>query len=86
MTSGVVAGVFMVSVMATFAAISVLKCSWLIAVPFLFVLPNVVLLSIIFLLIMGKPPGYLRDWFESRILARRETALPFLMDLPPFDT
>ena len=85
MTSGIVAGVFMVSVMATFAAISVLKCSWMFAVPVLFVLPNVALLSVVFLLIMGKPPGYLRDWFESRILGRKEAALPQLADLPPFD-
>jgi hypothetical protein len=85
MTSGVVAGVFMVSVMATFAAISVLKCSWLFAVPVLFALPNGTLLSVIFLLIMGKPPGHLRDWFESRILERKETDLTRLAELPPFD-
>ena len=85
MTSGIVAGVFMVSVMATFAAISVLKCSWMFAVPVLFVLPNVALLAVVFLLIMGKPPGYLRDWFESRILERREAALPQLVEPPPFD-
>ena len=78
-------GVFMVSVMATFAAISVLKCSWMFAVPVLFVFPNVALLAVVFLLIMGKPPGYLRDWFESRILERKETALPYLVDLPPFE-
>jgi hypothetical protein len=85
MTSGIVAGVFMVSVMATFAAISVLKCSWMFAVPVLFVLPNVALLAVVFLLIMGKPPGYLRDWFESRILERREASLPQLVELPHFD-
>ena len=85
MTSGIVAGVFMVSMMATFAAISALKCSWMFAVPVLFVLPNVALLSVVFFLVMGKPPGYLRDWFESRILSRREASLPQLVEPPPFD-
>jgi hypothetical protein len=84
-TSGIVAGVFMVSVMATFAAISVLKFSWLFAVPVLFVLPNVALLSVVVLLVMGKPPGYLRDWFESRILERKETGLNWAEELPPLD-
>lgn len=85
MTSGIVAGVFMVSVMATFAAISVLKCSWLFVVPVLFVLPNAALLSVVLLLVMGKPPGYLRDWFESRILERKETGIAGGEELPPLE-
>lgn len=85
MTSGIVAGVFMVSVMATFAAISVLKCSWLFALPVLFVLPNAALLSVLLLLVMGKPPGYLRDWVESRILERKEAEAPWTEEPPPID-
>jgi len=85
MTSGIVAGVFMVSVMMTFASISVLKLSWLFAVPVLFALPNVALLSVVFFLIMGKPPGYLRDWFESRILERTEANLTRFTEPPAFD-
>ena len=85
MTSGIIAGVFMVSVMATFAAISVLKLSWMFAIPVLFVVPNGALLAVVFLLIMGKPPGYLRDWFESRILERTQADLTRLAEPPPFD-
>ncbi len=86
MTSGVVAGVFMVSVMATFAAIAVVKCSWLFAVPVLFVLPNVALLSVVLMLVMGKPPGYLRDWFESRIMERTEIGMSTENEQPPFES
>ncbi len=85
MTSGIVAGVFMVSVMATFAAISVLKLNWLFVVPVLFVAPNGVLLAVVFLLIVGKPAGYLKDWFESRILERTVSDLTLLQEPTPID-
>jgi len=71
-TSAAIAGVFLGSVMFTFAAIAKGKMPWALAVPGLFLLPNVLLLSIVFFLILGKPPRYLRDWAESRILARTE--------------
>lgn len=74
-TSTVVAGVFMASVMVTFATISALRVSWLLAVPLFFVLPNVLLLAAVFFLIIGKPPRYLRDWAESRILDRTQVEL-----------
>jgi hypothetical protein len=85
-TSALIAGVFMASVMVTFATISALKLSWLIAVPLFFVAPNAVLLATVFFLIMGKPPRYLRDWAESRILGRTEFALVSLGRLEPPDT
>lgn len=84
-TSGIIAGVFMFSVMGTFAAIAVLKLSWVFVVPVVFVLPNAGLLSVIFLLIMGKPPGYLRDWCESRILEQTQADLTRLAEPPPFE-
>lgn len=68
--SSLVAGVFMLTVMATFGAISVVKLSWLYAVPVCFLLPNLLLLGVIFTLILGKPPRYLRDWFDSRVLGQ----------------
>lgn len=80
--SSLVAGVFMVSVMLTFGAISVFKLSWLFAVPVCFLLPNLLLLAVIFGLILGKPPRYFRDWCESRVLGRTEidlTRLPETM-------
>jgi hypothetical protein len=82
-TSAVVAGVFMASVMVTFATISALKLSWLLAVPVFFVLPNAVLLSAVFFLILGKPPRYLRDWAESRLLDRTEVDLTRLAEIEP---
>jgi hypothetical protein len=69
-TSSLVAGVFMVSVMFTFGAISVLKVSWVFAVPVCFLLPNLLLLTVIFALVLGKPPRHLRDWLDSRVLER----------------
>jgi len=77
-TSAVIAGVFMASVMITFATISALKLSWLIAVPLFFLLPNALLLATVFFLIVGKPPRYLRDWAESRLLGRCEFSLTAL--------
>ncbi len=62
----------MVSVMVTFGTVSVLKFPWLIALPGFFLLPNGVLLAVLFFLVMGRPPRYLRDWFESRVLGRTE--------------
>ena len=82
-TSAVVAGVFMASVMITFATISALKLSWLLAVPVFFVLPNAALLSAVFFLILGKPPRYLRDWVESRLLGRTEVDLTRLAEMEP---
>lgn len=84
-TSAVVAGVFMASVMITFATISALKISWLLAVPVFFVLPNALLLSAVFFLVMGKPPRYLRDWVESRILGRTEVNFPQMAEPEPPD-
>ena len=68
--SSLVAGVFMVSVMFTFAAISVFNLSWLFAVPVCFLLPNLLLLAVVFGLILGKPPRYFLDWLDSRVLGR----------------
>lgn len=73
--SSVVAGVFMVSVMLTFAAISVLKVAWTVAVPSCFLAPNLVLLAGIFGLVVGKPPRHLLDWLDSRVLGRTEVEL-----------
>ena len=85
--SSIVAGVFMVSVMFTFGAISVLKVSWTMAVPACFLLPNAVLFAVIFSLIMGKPPRYLLDWLDSRILGRAEVDLARLpaLETPALD-
>ena len=85
-TSAVVAGVFMVSIMVTFAAISVLKVAWFVALPVCFLIPNAALLSVIFFLIMGKPPGYLRDWLESRVFGWTGVDLTSLPEPPSFET
>lgn len=73
--SSVVAGVFMVSVMLTFAAISALKVSWTMAVPACFIAPNLLLFAGIYGLMVGKPPRYLMDWLDSRVLGRTEVDL-----------
>ena len=73
--SSLVAGVFMVSVMSTFAAISVFRISWLFAVPVCFLLPNLLLLAVVFGLILGKPRRYFLDWLDSRVLGRTEADL-----------
>lgn len=73
--SSVVAGVFMISVMFTFAAISVLKMAWTMAVVGFFLAPNLLLLAAIFGLVVGKPPRYLLDWLDSRVLGRTEVEL-----------
>ena len=71
-TTSILAGVFMLSVMATFASIAVLKMAWWFPVLFFFALPNLAILCVVFFLIMGKPPGYVRDWADSKILGRAE--------------
>jgi len=71
--------------MATFAAISVFKLSWMVAIPACFVLPNAVLLLVIFSLVMGKPPRYLLDWLDSRVLGRTEADLTQLGEPEGFE-
>jgi len=83
--SALIMGVFMVSVMVTFGCIGVLHAPWLLAVPVCFLAPNVLLLGTVFLLIMGKPPRYLADWIESRLLARTEVRLGDIVAPEPFD-
>lgn len=69
-TTAVLAGVFMGTVIFTFASISALKVNWVFATIVFFALPNTITLAAIFFLIMGKPPRYLLDWCDSCILRR----------------
>ena len=85
MVSSLIAGGFMVTVMVTFATITVLKLSWLLVVPVFFVLPNLGLLSVVLFLIMGKPPRYLADWADSRLLGRTTVHCHALMEPEAFD-
>ncbi|MFI5337711.1 MAG: hypothetical protein ACHQ5A_13060 [Opitutales bacterium] len=86
LVSAIIAGVFMVSVMLTFGTISVLHLSWMLVVPVFFLLPNFLLLGVVFFLIMGKPPRYLPDWADSRILGRTAVHLGDIREPEPFDT
>jgi hypothetical protein len=83
--SSIVAGVFMVTVMATFATITVLHLSWMLVLPFCFVLPNLLMLVVVFYLIMGKPPRYLADWVDARILQRDEVRCEQLTEPERFE-
>jgi hypothetical protein len=83
--STILAGCFMGNVMLTFGSISALHTPWYIVVPFFFILPNAVLVSVVFFLIMGKPKRYLRDWFESRLLGRSEVDLNDIAEPPRID-
>lgn len=83
--SAIIAGVFMLTMIATFVGITVLHVSWMLVVPVLFVLPNVLLLAAVFLLIMGKPPRYLADWADSRLLGRGEVRCRNMSEPEPFN-
>ena len=83
--SAIIAGVFMVSVMLTFATISVLHLPWMLVVPVFFLLPNFLLLCVVFFLIMGKPPRHLRDWADSRLTGRTEIHQGRLAEPEHFD-
>ncbi|WP_145929159.1 hypothetical protein [Termitidicoccus mucosus] len=78
-------GVFMGAVMLTFVSIIVMKINIWLAVIFIFLLPNTLLLLVIFTLIMGKPKRYLRDWLESRIVGRTTVQLGKISEPSPID-
>ncbi len=86
LVSAIIAGVFLITVMVTFATITVLSVPWIIVLPLFFLLPNFLLLGVVFFLIMGKPPRYLADWADSRLLRRTEVPWPGGGSEPePFD-
>ncbi len=79
------AGVFLVSVMVTFASISALKLSWVVAVGLFFLVPNGLMLAVVFGLVMGKPPKYVRDWAESRLLGKTRLNLEGMAEPPAWE-
>lgn len=69
-TTTIVAGVFGATVMCTYGAIAGLRLAWYFAVGAFFVLPNAILLFVVFALIQGRPRGYLRDWLATFVFGR----------------
>jgi hypothetical protein len=77
------AGSFIVSMALTYGLVVRFHFSWIFSAFVFFVLPNGGLALVTMTLIIGKPPGYLRDWIESYLLGSDSVDASRLRPLDP---
>lgn len=77
------AGCFIVSMVFTYGLVVRFHVSWIFSTLIFFVIPNGGLALVTMTLIIGKPPGYLRDWIDSYFLGGDSVDAARLRPLEP---